>query len=813
MSVRNLLYHPVSGKTNNLLLFGVALIPAFVLFNFPDSEFSNGIDPPLAWVFNFLIRGNIYLGRNIVFPHGPLAFLMYPLPVGSNLWIAVAIHLVARIFLAYSLLKLATRKPLGYLVFALVSAFVLLAVNDLLLTIVQIIILCYLNFFERRNILWLLPALIITPIALYIKAFVGIVSLVITISFAFIMLYRTIIGLESWYRLFLFLLLPFVLFITWLGLYDGMHGFIAYLKGMLWLAADNSAAVAVYPVNNWWVTGVALFSGLILLIRNYKNATLLRFVVLAGPALFATWKYGMAREDYLHTSMLFVFILFTVLIYNILAGKFRIVNILLSTAIVVLFYNTLQQSFYFEPFQIKTNGVKTLVTNSLNYRFFADSRNQSSEKAIQRNKLDSKILTLIGNKTVDIYPWDYSYIAANHFNWQPRPVIQSYASYTRKLDRLNSAHFESEKAPDFLIWELRKITHDIHGGTLESIDGRYLLNDEPDALLSMICHYKLVAEQGGIFPALVFKKRSDVLTANGKEIQFVKSTWNTWIDVPEDNSGIVRASVEMQRSLTGRIRSFVYKDEATFVYYLLENGDIRMYRIVPKTASYGLWVNPLISNPEKNLNGSAVKKIMFRCPNSSLMHDEIGIKWDLITFASKDPNKHHQIKSNDVVDSFFGVSAANYPKELLVSENDLESVPRYWSSPDMSRVSAKGQNHTFLLPADGYSVGFEYPLDSLPEADTSAQRIIRTGVWVKAPLTAKSVYVISIEKDGKSLVWKAVDINNFILDPHLMNYVTNFQILDKELLQQRGLMLKVYLWNTGKETIESDDFSVRIESF
>ena len=166
MSVRDTLYHPVSGKTNNLLLFVVALVPAFVLFPFPASVFANGIDPPLAWVFNFLVRGNFALGRHIIFPHGPLAFIMYPLPGGSNLWIAVSVHITLRIFLAYNILKLATRKPLGYMVFALISAFVLLAVNDILLTIVQIIILCYLNFFERRNILWLLPALIITPVAL-----------------------------------------------------------------------------------------------------------------------------------------------------------------------------------------------------------------------------------------------------------------------------------------------------------------------------------------------------------------------------------------------------------------------------------------------------------------------------------------------------------------------------------------------------------------------------------------------------------------------------------------------------------------------
>ena len=44
-----------------------------------------------------------------------------------------------------------------------------------------------------------------------------------------------------------------------------------------------------------------------------------------------------------------------------------------------------------------------------------------------------------------------------------------------------------------------------------------------------------------------------------------------------------------------------------------------------------------------------------------------------------------------------------------------------------------------------------------------------------------------------------------------MNLVVNYAELDKEMLRQKGLVLKVYAWNTGKESIMLDDFSVRIE--
>jgi hypothetical protein len=811
MILNDLLYHPVSGKSKKYFLFLMALVPSIILFPFPASVFSNGVDPPLAWVFNFLIQGKLSLAKHIIFPHGPLAFLMYPLPIGANLWIAVLVHLMARIFLAYSILKLATRKPLAYMLLAWVACFVLLAVNDLLSTVVQVIILCYLNFFERRNVIWLIPAFFITPVALYIKAFVGIVSMIVTLSFAGIMIYRTITGLESRYRLLMFLIIPFTFLLVWLGLYGDLDGIAGYFKGMLQLAGDNSAAVAVYPSNNWWWISIALISGLVLIVGNLKNTTLVRFTILVGPALFALWKYGMAREDYQHASMMFVFILFVMLVYNGITGKFNIVNTMLSVAIVLGFYATWQTAYYYEPLLIKANGLQNLVSKAKNYQYFADTCQRATEKLTNRNKLDKGIMDLIGTQTVDIYPWDYTYIYANRLNWQPRPVIQSYASYTSYLDQLNSTHFESASAPEFIVWELRKITRDIHGGTLESIDGRYLLNDEPETLLSMLCQYEQVACQGGDFPVMVLSHRSTPLKTKKELIGKTETTWNSWIDVPAKVSGVLRAWATLDRSFLGKLNSLVYKDDATYIYYLLENGDIRMYRIVPKTVSYGLWINPLVMNPEKGTREPQVSKIMFRCSNTAMMKDKIEVSWEKVSFSQNNTPVAKIGRNPNTVDAFFGIDADSCQPEIIVSLNNLEYDALYWSVPDGSKISTSGKTRSLILSPGEYSVSFQYPLDSLIAANDTCKLIVRAGVWAKAESGAEAVYVISIEKNGEPLFWKGVDFNPFIHEQSVMNLVVNYAELDKEMLRQKGLVLKVYAWNTGKESIMLDDFSVRIE--
>src|SRR5262249_18342587 len=86
------------------------------------------------------------------------------------------------------------------------------------------------------------------------------------------------------------------------------------------------------------------------------------------------------------------------------------------------------------------------------YDKIVSEKKLESENYIEHLQLPDSILRLIGKSTVDVYPWNYAIVARNHLNWQPRPVLDSYASYTSWLDGLNSKHFENaETAPRFVI--------------------------------------------------------------------------------------------------------------------------------------------------------------------------------------------------------------------------------------------------------------------------------------------------------------------------------------------------------------------------
>jgi hypothetical protein len=73
------------------IIRGLLLALLVIAGTFPENNwsYSTGIDPPLFWVFNHLFETGLNLGRHIVFPHGPLAFFMYPL--SNNILLATLV--------------------------------------------------------------------------------------------------------------------------------------------------------------------------------------------------------------------------------------------------------------------------------------------------------------------------------------------------------------------------------------------------------------------------------------------------------------------------------------------------------------------------------------------------------------------------------------------------------------------------------------------------------------------------------------------------------------------------------------------------
>jgi hypothetical protein len=96
---------------------------------------------------------------------------------------------------------------------------------------------------------------------------------------------------------------------------------------------------------------------------------------------------------------------------------------------------------------------------------------------------------LIGQRPVDIYPWDASLAWVLNLNWDPQPVFQAYSAYTPALDDLNADALSSRDGPQLV---LRHLVAPGHPGSESTfgLEGRYAPYDTPAATLAMICNFR-----------------------------------------------------------------------------------------------------------------------------------------------------------------------------------------------------------------------------------------------------------------------------------------------------------------------------------
>jgi hypothetical protein len=411
-----------------------------------------------------------------------------------------------------------------------------------------------------------------------------------------------------------------------------------------------------------------------------------------------------------------------------------------------------------------------------------------------------------------VYPWDYSFIPANNPNWEPRPVIHSYAAYTHWLDEQNSTHFKSGKAPRFVIWELEKETPDLNGGNLESVDNRYLLNDEPQTIHTLLSNYQLHTKSNKL---LLFEKNTTKQLAVPQIIGRANATWDQWIDVPAVKDGLLRAKIKLYKNIAGKLKSTFYKDEETYVYLLLTTNEIILYKIIPRNAADGIWINPLVLHPENEYAEPLVKKILLKNSNKKHMAGSIEIEWEhteifatnKVVTPSADNNivdtfkkayqlfhKHkpmpltdNKIFKNNISD-FTSVQGWTFEKEAITKSD--------FYSPPFSNL---------ILPYK-FSTTFSFIIDSTGIKNLAA---VIGKVWIKSLKTTQAQLVISVEYNQQPVLWQGLPIKNFIIDERGWNYAyLKVPINTTEI--KAGSKLSFYIWNNDASKIMADDFEVNI---
>ncbi len=779
----------------NIGLFAVTLI--IFVFTFPEISPSHGpgIDEPLSWAFNYIFANGSDMGRHIVFPHGPLAFLMYPLPLGNNLDIAFWVLSLTRLIFIFTLFKLGSAvAPEKWLLHAALAIMLMeiVAINLVLTGGVAAALIVF-HFTGKRW--WLSIPILFTVIGLYTRASIGITNSIIMVSYACIYLYQ-----KRDFKVPLYVLgsFPVLLFLFWLMIYGSFEGFFNYFAGTLQLTKGSSAATSYYPDNNWLVLGAAmvLFFAFPFIAKNSKVNFVYGLFLLS---IFAVWKHGMSREDLLHARGFFCYLVlfFTLILLSFQELKKR--HFLTIGVILALVYRNLVVTYDYREYKPEIWSVNQFFRWIEQRDIIAEEGLRESEGALAVQKLPQKWLDRIGDATVDVYPWDFSFIPANGLIWKPRVVIQSYASYTPWLDGKNASFFAKHQGAEFIIWDM---VEDQWGGNFSSIDDRYVLNNEPQTILQILDNYSVVDKCD---KAILFERdKGNHLSETEIAGDIIKIKWSEWIKVPELQDGIQRARVNIRGTFWRFMKNQLFKDEAYYVEYKLNNGEIKRYRIVPDIAALGLWVNPLIMQPQNDFMEPTVTDIRFTCTNYKAVRDEIEIQWEYTSVNNSSEGANVKFQS---ASGLFGKNTPEKEKLVMGFLNDLEEPYQHWHV-DESKVKtgkAFSGNHFFEMEKGGYSHTFEFTLDSIYNQG-STEISVSVNAQVKVKDGGKLALVVSVSDENEQYFWEAVNTEMLGVQHNAWSPL----YFKKQISLKKGAKIKTFLWNVGEKKACADDIEVKI---
>lgn len=194
--------------------------------------------------------------------------------------------------------------------------------------------------------------------------------------------------------------------------------------------------------------------------------------------------------------------------------------------------------------------------------------------------------------TMDVIPLDAAPVIVSAADYRPRPVPQSYSSYTPHLQALDAAHFESSaSAPATLFLKIG------------DIDERLPTLATGPSLPVIARWYDAV----GASPlGLILHRRAAPRESRSEGAGQADFALGGWVNVPPAGAGLLLARIEIGPSLVGRAIGFLAREPMLWITLRYDNGAERTFRYVPGMGRSGFVLSPMPLDPDlEDLRGAA----------------------------------------------------------------------------------------------------------------------------------------------------------------------------------------------------------------
>jgi len=313
---------------------------------------------------------------------------------------------------------------------------------------------------------------------------------------------------------------------------------------------------------------------------------------LLAAMLFLAWKAGMVRPD-VHTAVFFTTAAaIPFMIPSPPSGRGPFLRILmpilgygcLVVSIAGLF--TAGQRFNYLPATCLVKAKNQIVRNTTRLFSLNEFRENQRAGLSRLRKLHRlpRIQNRVGDDPVDLVSFEQGVLLINELNWRPRPIFQSYLTYTPQLLEANAEFFDSSRAPRFVIFKL------------QSIDNRFPTIDDGLALPVILRRYRRLFEENSY---LLLEQRDDVPDRSGrKESPVLQQTISLGERMAlDDMPGRVQLlSLDVGYSALGWIRKTLFRAPSLWIKVEIDTGETLKYRIIPSMIRSPFIFNPLVKD-------------------------------------------------------------------------------------------------------------------------------------------------------------------------------------------------------------------------
>lgn len=564
---------------------------ATAIFTFPLMPGAD-LDPSWRMALGYFFENGMQFGREVIFTYGPLGFIMSKTFSGLQFWSLIAGQLVLALISAaviiYQGRRLQGNARLIYFGFFLLFG---ITYEDAL----HMLVIAILGFELLRMVDEKRTGLVV-PIA---AVFAGYAQIKFTDLLLATFTVLVAMGYQVWQgrrRDAALLGLVYVVFFLgiWLACGQSLLNLPAYFYGS-WQISDGYQWAMGFPTpsHQLWPGLVVLFlmvayTGLHLLLSSAKPRALAN-VLLLGAYIYLNWKHGFVRSDG-HMIGFYFCALLPIVAYPTLLDdppRWRLAHRWVFVFALGFSLWSLENALAsvvqgaLATFQAKTWGNLGLVTH------WEETRQRYRDRlAVARSGSElAQIRQLVGRATVDVLGSEQSVALFNRFNYRPRPVIQGYSTFTPALAQMNGDFFASAQAPEYVLMRL------------ETIDGRLPTLDDAQVLVVLAQRYEFVRTErtyhlwrrkpGPFDPATIaprLLRTANVAVNQPFAIGDLAEKQPLWL------------RVDLQPSLLGKIRSFLYKPPQVRIKLEDTAGNPHDYLMPLPQGRNGFIVNPLIED-------------------------------------------------------------------------------------------------------------------------------------------------------------------------------------------------------------------------